>query len=66
MVNILKKIKKNRVVVLIFRVDSESVLEFFLYPEGGVRVSDFSPQPLNKNSNTDSESTLKMSTTNLF
>ena len=61
-----KKIKKVRVVVLIFSLDSESVLEFFYTLRGKVRISNFSPQNLNKNSNTDLESTLKMSTTTLI
>ena len=61
-----RKLKQFIVVVLIFSVDSESVIDFFNSLRGEVRSSNFFPQHINKNSNTDSESTLKMSTTNLI
>ena len=52
-VNSRRKLKKFRVVVLIFSVDSESVLEsFFNRLRGKVKISNFFPQPINKNSNT--------------
>ena len=65
-VNSRRKLNCFRVVVLIFSVDLEYVLELFYRLRGKFRISNFPPQPINKYSNTDSESTLKMSTTTLI